>query len=101
MRQLASPHHRVLTGDDAQAFASVMRVLGDPVRVEVLSRLLTSSTGFGTVELARLVGLSQAAMSHHMKILAEAGFVTRVRATHPYRVVPGALSYVASFLGGS
>lgn len=100
MRQLANPHHRVLTGGDAQSLAQVLRVLADPVRVEVLSRLLMSPAGFTTVELSRLVGLSQPAISHHMKRLTEAGFVARRKATHPYRVVPGALAYVASFLGG-
>jgi len=100
MRQLANPHTTVLSGVDAEAFAEVLHAVAHRVRVEVLSRILTTPGGMTTMDLARAMVMSQPAVSHHMRILTEAGFVQRRAQTLPYTVVPGVLDYVASFLAG-
>jgi len=52
-------------------------------------------------DLIEPVGLSQSTVSHHLKVLTEAGFLTRSqRGTWAYfSLVPGALEGLASVLG--
>lgn len=67
-----------LTPDDAERIARVFKALGDPTRVRLLS-LISGSAGAEACicDLTEPVGLSQATVSHHMKLLADAGLVTR------------------------
>lgn len=62
----------------ARDLAKVFKALGDPTRVKLLSMIVASSTGEMCVcDLTDPVGLSQPTVSHHMKLLVEAGLVTR------------------------
>lgn len=62
----------------ARDLAKVFKALGDPTRVKLLSMIAGSSTGEMCVcDLTEPVGLSQPTVSHHMKLLVEAGLVTR------------------------
>lgn len=66
--------------DDATAddLAKVFKALGEPNRVKLFSLITASATGEMCVcDLTEPVGLSQPTVSHHMKILVEAGLVTR------------------------
>ena len=66
--------------DDATALelAKVFKALGDPTRVKLLSMIVGSSAGEMCVcDLTDPVGLSQPTVSHHMKLLVEAGLVIR------------------------
>lgn len=64
--------------DAAQGLAKVFKALGDPTRVKLLSMIAGSSAGELCVcDLTEPVGLSQPTVSHHMKLLVEAGLVTR------------------------
>lgn len=66
--------------DDATAhgLAKVFKALGDPARVKLLSLITASADGEMCVcDLTEPVGLSQPTVSHHMKLLVEAGLVTR------------------------
>jgi ArsR family transcriptional regulator len=51
-------------------------------------------------DLTEPLGLSQPTVSHHLKVLTDAGFLSRSkRGTWAYyRVVPGALDVISSFL---
>lgn len=66
--------------DDATAhdLAKVFKALGDPTRIKLMSMIVASSTGEMCVcDLTEPVGLSQPTVSHHMRLLAEAGLVAR------------------------
>lgn len=67
-----------LTVDDAERAARVFKALGDPTRVRLLSLIAAGEGGEACIcDLTEPVGLSQGTVSHHMKLLTEAGLVTR------------------------
>ncbi len=69
---LAAP----LTAGDATELAAGFSALSDPVRLRVLSILAASPDGEVCVcEFIEPLGKSQPTISHHMKILSEAGLV--------------------------
>ncbi len=62
----------------AQQLAKVFKALGDPTRLKLLSLISASANEEMCVcDLTTPVGLSQPTVSHHMKLLVEAGLVTR------------------------
>lgn len=62
----------------AHDLAKVFKALGDPTRVKLMSLIAGSSDGEMCVcDLTEPVGLSQPTVSHHMKLLVEAGLVQR------------------------
>lgn len=90
-----------LAASDAEALAQAMKALADPTRLRLLSIVAASADHEACVcDLIAPVGLSQPTVSHHLKILTEAGFLTRSkRGTWAYfRLVPGALDRIASVL---
>lgn len=67
-----------IADDDAERIAHVFKALGDPTRVKLLSLIAAGENGEACIcDLTEPVGLSQGTVSHHMKLLAEAGLVTR------------------------
>lgn len=67
-----------LTPADAEQVARVFKALGDPTRVALISLITRSEGGEACIcDLTDPVGLSQATVSHHMRLLVEAGLVTR------------------------
>lgn len=84
---------------DAETFARRLKALADPVRLRLVSIVAASEGHEACVcDLTEPVGLSQPTVSHHLKILTEAGFLSRSkRGTWAYyRLVPGALEAVAA-----
>jgi ArsR family transcriptional regulator len=77
--------HRISERDAAQA-ARAFKALGDPARVKLLSFLAACDDDEACVcDLIPATGLSQPTVSHHMKILHDAGLVQREkRATWVY-----------------
>ncbi len=72
----------------------VLKALGDPRRFRLLTILSERSCCVGA--LARLTGLSEPAVSQHLKLLREAGLICGIRIgyyTH-YRVEKDALEQV-------
>ncbi len=66
----------VMGADDALAVALRLKALADPVRVQLMSMLLAQSAdGVCTCDLAPAVGLSEPTVSHHLRVLREAGLV--------------------------
>jgi ArsR family transcriptional regulator len=83
-----------LDEDAADRLARVFRALGDRHRVRLLSLIAAADGGEACIcDLTAPVGLSQPTVSHHMKLLAEAGLVTRDQRGKwaYYRVAPEAL----------
>jgi len=59
------------------ALARLYKAGGDALRLEILGALRQDS--YGVLELCRILGVRQPALSHHLKVLAEAGLVGRRR----------------------
>lgn len=59
------------------ALAAHLKAAGDPLRLEVLRTLATDS--FGVLELCHIFATKQSGMSHHLKVLANAGLVASRR----------------------
>jgi ArsR family transcriptional regulator, arsenate/arsenite/antimonite-responsive transcriptional repressor len=96
---LDAPH--ALTDGEAVALAVRMKALADPSRLRLVSLLLGSvGREASTRELARLVGLSEPTVSHHLKTLETAGLVSKVRrgGCVDYRVVPEAVVAIGGAL---
>ncbi|MEW1708800.1 metalloregulator ArsR/SmtB family transcription factor [Microbacterium sp. NPDC089190] len=87
--------------DDAEGLARRLKALSDPTRLRLLSIVAGATEQEACVcDLTDPVGLSQPTVSHHLKVLTEAGFLSRSkRGTWAYyRLVPGALDTVAGVL---
>ena len=80
------------------AYEVVFTALAHPIRRELVSRL---STGAATVgEASRGLGVSKPTISRHVKVLEEAGVVTRVvrGRTHRLGLRPEALADAAEWI---
>jgi len=63
---------------EAERIAKTFKALADANRVRLLSLIAASDDGEACIcDLTAPVGLSQPTVSHHMKLLVEAGLVTR------------------------
>lgn len=85
----------------ARDLARVFKALGDPTRVQLLSIVAAHDGGEACVcDLTGPVGLAQPTVSHHLKILVEAGLLTREQRGRwaYYSLVPGALTALAAVL---
>lgn len=71
--------HPIITpaGSDALHLASYLKAAADPLRLAVL-RLLRQDS-FAVLELCHMLAVKQSGMSHHLKILAQAGLVATRR----------------------
>ncbi len=91
----------VVDSDAADDMASTFAALGDPVRLRIVSMLAAAPDGTACgCDLEAPLGLSQPTVSHHLKILREAGLVVgdrQGRWVH-YRVVPERLESLRSAL---
>jgi ArsR family transcriptional regulator len=84
----------VLTAEEAERTARTFKALGDPTRVRLLSLIAASGDGEACIcDLTEPVGLSQPTVSHHMRVLVDAGLATREQRGRwaYYRVVTDAL----------
>jgi ArsR family transcriptional regulator, arsenate/arsenite/antimonite-responsive transcriptional repressor len=90
----------VLDEDDADELAAAFKVLSDPVRLRLLS--LIAGGEVCACELVEPLGRSQPTVSHHLKVLHEAGLVDREKRGSWvwYRVVPERLAVLRDALAG-
>jgi ArsR family transcriptional regulator len=88
--------------DQARAgrLAELAKALGDPVRVQLVDVLRRHAGKVCVCELVPLFDVSQPTVSHHLKVLREAGIVGSEREGlwAYYYVEPGALEEVRSWL---
>ncbi|MFB8830840.1 ArsR/SmtB family transcription factor [Azotobacter sp. CWF10] len=63
--------------DDCDELAALCKAGGDALRLKVL-RVLASDS-FGVLELAQIFAIGQSGISHHLKVLAQAGLVATRR----------------------
>jgi DNA-binding transcriptional ArsR family regulator len=67
-----------LSSDTAQALADTFRVLGDPTRIRLIAAMALAERCVG--DLAALVGMSESAVSHQLRMLRAARIVRTRRA---------------------
>jgi ArsR family transcriptional regulator, arsenate/arsenite/antimonite-responsive transcriptional repressor len=85
----------------AEQLAKAFKALGDPTRVRLLSLIAAAEGNEACIcDLTEPVGLAQPTVSHHMRLLAEAGLVTREQRGKwaYYRVEPAALDALSTAL---
>lgn len=90
-----------LGAEEAKQKALVFRALADPNRLRLLSIIKGAASGATCVcDLTDPLDLSQPTVSHHLKILVEAGLLHREkRGTWAYfSLAPGALDDAAGIL---
>ncbi len=73
----------------ACACAALLRVLADPTRLDVVRRLLDGPLHVGALNSG--LGINQSLLSHHLRVLRDAGLVEAQRDGKSvlYRVTPG------------
>jgi ArsR family transcriptional regulator len=94
---LAAP----LPAGDAESLARALKVLADPARLRLLSLIQSQPDHEACVcNLTEPLGLSQPTVSHHLKVLLEAGLVEREqRGSWAYfRVLPEPLAALRDLL---
>lgn len=91
----------VIDDEDASEMAPVLAALADPVRLRLVSMLAAAPDGNACgCDLEEPLGLSQPTVSHHLKVLRQAGIIEgerRGRWIH-YRVVPERLAEIRDAL---
>lgn len=90
---------RALDAEQAAVIAPMFRALGDPVRLRLMS-MIASVPEICVCDLTPAFDVSGPTISHHLKVLREAGLVeSERRGTWVYyRVHPGALEALANLL---
>jgi ArsR family transcriptional regulator len=86
--------------DQAERMAAIAKALGDPVRLQLVDVLGKHAGKVCVCELVPLFDLSQPTVSHHLKVLRDAGIVGSERRGlwAYYYVVPGALVDLSAWL---
>lgn len=90
-----------VTEERAEAMAPVLSALADPTRLRIVSILLDAPGGSCCgCDMEEPLGLSQPTISHHLKVLREAGLVEGERQGRwvHYRVLPERLAELARAL---
>ena len=90
-----------ITTQAAEQLAHTLKAIADPTRLRLLSLIAAHDGGEACVcELTDPVGLSQPTVSHHLKVLVDAGLLTREKrgVWSYYTVVTEGLSALATFL---
>jgi len=109
-----SPKHKRPAGDpccqpvvypdverrQAQRMAIVAKALGDPVRLQMIDVLRKHAGKVCVCELVPLFDLAQPTVSHHLKVLRQAGLVDSERKGlwAYYYVLPDALKELSTWL---
>jgi ArsR family transcriptional regulator len=92
-----------LSADQAERVVPLVKAIADPVRLRLLSLVASHADGEACVcDLNDAFDLSQPTISHHLKLLHEAGLLDREKrgVWVYYRVNSGALGDLVGLLGG-
>jgi|SRR3954451_8055077 len=84
----------------AERMAAIAKALGDPVRLQLVDVLRKHAGKVCVCELVPLFELSQPTVSHHLKVLRDAGLVGSERRGlwAYYYVIPDALEELSEWL---
>lgn len=92
---------RPLDADEAADLARILKAIADPARLRLLSLVAAHEDGEACVcDLTEPLALSQPTVSHHLKVLVEAGLLSREKrgVWAYYTLVPGSLDALAGVL---
>ena len=92
-----------MSAERAEQVAPLLKALADPVRLRLVSLIAASAGGEACVcDLNAAFDLTQATISHHLKVLHEAGLLERTKrgVWAYYRVAPRALADLGALIGG-
>ena len=90
-----------ISAGQADSLARLLKALADPVRLRLVSMVAAHDGGEACVcELTEPLGLTQPTISHHLKILVDAGIFTRDKrgVWAYYALVPAALDALSAIL---
>ena len=90
-----------ITASQAAGLAGLLKALADPTRLRLVSMVAAHEGGEACVcELTGPLGLTQPTISHHLKILVDAGIFTRDKrgVWAYYALVPSALDALSAVL---
>jgi len=92
--------HPDVGAEQAQRIAAIAKALSDPIRVQLVDVLRKHPGKVCVCELVPLFDVTQPTISHHLKVLRDAGLVESERQGlwAFYYVVPGALDELAGWL---
>lgn len=88
----------------AEQMAQVFKALGDPARLRLISLIASQADGEAcNCDLIEPLGLSQPTVSHHLKVLHDAGLLDRERRGQwvYYRIRPEQMTALRSALAPS
>ncbi|MGH3499119.1 MAG: metalloregulator ArsR/SmtB family transcription factor [Nocardioidaceae bacterium] len=92
-----------LTTGQAEGIVPLLKALADPVRLRLMSLIASHADGEACVcDLTPAFDLSQPTVSHHLKVLHDAGLVDRERRGTwvYYQARPDALTALSALLSG-
>lgn len=102
LRECCSPVvGQIMPASEAETLAARFKALADPTRLRLISLVAAHKEAEACVcELTDPVGLSQPTVSHHLKILVDAGILSREQRGKwaYYRLVPDTLADLASMI---
>lgn len=90
-----------LSADDAARLAGLLKAVADPTRLRLLSLVYAHAGGEACVcELTEPLGLTQPTISHHLRVLVDAGLLSRDKrgVWAYYRAVPEALAALSNVI---
>ena len=90
-----------ITADQAAGLARMLKALADPTRLRLVSLIAARDDGEACVcDLTEPLGLTQPTISHHLKVLVDAGIFTRDKrgVWAYYALVPEALNALSAVL---
>ena len=90
-----------ITASQAADLARLLKALADPTRLRLVSMVAAHEGGEACVcELTEPLGLTQPTISHHLKILVDAGIFTRDKrgVWAYYALVPAAMDALSAAL---
>ena len=92
--------HPTVSGDQASRIAAMAKALADPIRVQLVDVLRRHAGKVCVCELTPLFDVSQPTVSHHLKVLRDAGLVgvERRGLWAYYYVHPEALKEITAWL---
>jgi len=93
-----------MTAEHAEHAATMLKALADPVRLRLMSLIASHEGGEACVcDLTGAFDLSQPTISHHLKVLHDAGLLSRDKrgVWVFYRAQNGALGDLATLMGSN
>jgi ArsR family transcriptional regulator, arsenate/arsenite/antimonite-responsive transcriptional repressor len=92
---------QVMTVAEAESLAGVLKAIAEPTRLRLVSLVAAHTDGEACVcDLTEPVGLSQPTVSHHLKVLVDAGVLQREQRGKwaYYKLVPATLISISQLL---